>query len=1148
MNTISLGIFILEISVCVIAILLIRLVFGRLIGPKMCRLLWVVLIVRCLLPFSWSINIPANISLVYDKRNEITNYEFQIADFSDEIDSALKQGRADHDDESVIRDSELVIHPVAEQGRGDEEKFVIRNSELVISPMPEQGRGAEEKFVIRNSELVIPPLPSVRGLNGWVVILVLWGTGSVLFTVVVIWRNRSFARRTARNPGKIPDWLQTLFLETARQLKLRRTPRLVVSKNVESPCVMGVLRPRILIPKQLLGAGEGGSETMRHVLLHELAHLKQGDIWFSWCWTIALAVHWYNPLLWWACRKITHDCEAACDAKVLESLPQSQRPVYGHSLLEILNRLQPTTLPVPGMSAIAEKTTNLERRLIMITNYKNRTFAQTLLGVMVLLGLCAISLTTFTVSAEPQSEPGGEVSDTQTMQSSSETSYEKNKAELEKLLEKRKLLLQRLLADEQEVEATFEGKNQGSITTDQWLDAVRRNAESKMEVFDLQLEFVDKDESNNVASCIDALRMMPDFLTWYDEQLVLLEKEREAAQTAQVEAQIRNQTYLFKARKENIEKKFAAAKKRIAEKIIAEAGLNPELLASASEQAPVISSLTQPNTPEAKADLENLLHLHDQLRKTKSEITQLKSEVDKVAQEYVKLHAEAYQQRDDDTSEKSFEERNEIFTAKANEITTDTAKKNDSLAKNQSRLELKRDELENEIQYQESIMRLKTQYGQSQPAVRGQVSQPMPRQIVSDDQLDTGDVVSVQVSDFVPKTPYILRRLDEVSLDVSGTPDSLPINGVYTISWEGVINLGAEYGEVEAQGKTVKQFKEELQKHLKKQLKNPVVAASITQMSSDGSFEKKLMVSTDGNLNLGVYGKVPVRGLTIPQCREAIESHLEKQFDSCIVLVELVSKGTTKINQVVPGVQKAVQFLSLATRDEYEKALAMGTDLLRQKISVDRLKTVFDDIHAENGKLERFDIVRVEWGAGGSEKSMTRIRVAATFESGTVIPFLITVDPNNKIAGFFRLDESGAGQGGVTTPDDPVKQAWQAFLQVDYAAAETHFRQAVALNPENANAWQGLGWSLFKQGKHREGEGAFQKCLELEPENAAALNGLGWIAFAAEEHDAAIDWWNKALAVDPEATAAMNGLVQVYELRGDKENAEKYREQMRNVK
>jgi beta-lactamase regulating signal transducer with metallopeptidase domain len=39
---------------------------------------------------------------------------------------------------------------------------------------------------------------------------------------------------------------------------------------------------------------------LRHVFLHELAHLKRHDIALNWLFAGAQALHWFNPLVWLA--------------------------------------------------------------------------------------------------------------------------------------------------------------------------------------------------------------------------------------------------------------------------------------------------------------------------------------------------------------------------------------------------------------------------------------------------------------------------------------------------------------------------------------------------------------------------------------------------------------------------------------------------------------------------------------------------------------------------------------------------------------------------------------------------------------------------------------------------------------------------------
>ncbi len=61
------------------------------------------------------------------------------------------------------------------------------------------------------------------------------------------------------------------------------------------------------------------------------------------------------------------------------------------------------------------------------------------------------------------------------------------------------------------------------------------------------------------------------------------------------------------------------------------------------------------------------------------------------------------------------------------------------------------------------------------------------------------------------------------------------------------------------------------------------------------------------------------------------------------------------------------------------------------------------------------------------------------------------------------------------------------------AEAELKFKQAVELDPRNANAWNGLGWSQFNAGKDEIAIRAFQKAVQIAPDHPAALNGLGQI-------------------------------------------------------
>ncbi len=117
------------------------------------------------------------------------------------------------------------------------------------------------------------------------------------------------------------------------RLRLREAVRLegnvYEAEGIDSPFVLGILRPRIYLPWGLR------EEARRSVLLHERAHLGRLDpVWKLLGW-LTLGLHWYNPLCWLAFRLAVGDLELACDEAVLASLGEGEKKNYSRLLLEL---------------------------------------------------------------------------------------------------------------------------------------------------------------------------------------------------------------------------------------------------------------------------------------------------------------------------------------------------------------------------------------------------------------------------------------------------------------------------------------------------------------------------------------------------------------------------------------------------------------------------------------------------------------------------------------------------------------------------------------------------------------------------------------------------------------------------------------------
>jgi len=112
-------------------------------------------------------------------------------------------------------------------------------------------------------------------------------------------------------------------------------------------------------------------------------------------------------------------------------------------------------------------------------------------------------------------------------------------------------------------------------------------------------------------------------------------------------------------------------------------------------------------------------------------------------------------------------------------------------------------------------------------------------------------------------------------------------------------------------------------------------------------------------------------------------------------------------------------------------------------------------------------------------------------------------------------------------------EGWALWNQRKLPEAEAKFQAAVAKDPTNANAWNGLGWAQMNQGKALNAKDAFEKAVAADPKLAGALNGLGWVAISQGKTEDAVEYWKKAIAAAPATTAALNGLAMTYANLGE---------------
>ena len=203
-----------------------------------------------------------------------------------------------------------------------------------------------------------PTLESTADWNvRWPLALgLLWLAGLLAQLPATLGHGRQ-ARRLLRESLPANRDLQAQCAAQSRALGLRRAPVVRISAVIDSPQVLGWRRPTILFP-----AGEVLTRSEHCLaLIHELAHVRRGDLWLGWIPALAQRLFFFHPLVTWAMREYALAREAACDAQVLAQ-PGIEPRRYGELLLR-LGVAQPLR---PGLASASPSFGNLKRRLTML--------------------------------------------------------------------------------------------------------------------------------------------------------------------------------------------------------------------------------------------------------------------------------------------------------------------------------------------------------------------------------------------------------------------------------------------------------------------------------------------------------------------------------------------------------------------------------------------------------------------------------------------------------------------------------------------------------------------------------------------------------------------------------------------------------------
>ncbi len=203
---------------------------------------------------------------------------------------------------------------------------------------------------------------------------VIWLLGAAVTAGIIIWQNIRFYKTVKRHSESLGDGFGlSVYL-------LRALP---------SPCLVGIIRPRIIVNAQTLVSDEVFEMTIHH----EMTHYKRLDHIWGAVRGLLLVLFWFHPLVWLCSELFRSDCETACDAAATRGMDEDEKQSYGMALITLASRVpRGSTGRFVCLSTMSGSKKLLKERITALA--KGRTFRTAAVIALILAAVMCFTMCT----------------------------------------------------------------------------------------------------------------------------------------------------------------------------------------------------------------------------------------------------------------------------------------------------------------------------------------------------------------------------------------------------------------------------------------------------------------------------------------------------------------------------------------------------------------------------------------------------------------------------------------------------------------------------------------------------------------------------------------------------------------------------------
>ena len=244
----------------------------------------------------------------------------------------------------------------------------------------------KEEITENQSNVAIEKVTQSNNLNK--LIPIVWFIGLCVYAISFIIKNMMLMFKVKRLKKVDYCRVNDILNSCTNKLKVKKKIKLCLLDENTSPCIYGLIHPKILLPKDFLLKED---DIVKNVFLHEVSHYKRKDMITNFILITMMAIHWFNPFTYIFFRRIRQEIECATDEVVLRDMSKNEKKQYGFTLVSLLQTCENKKEIVKTL-CVVDSNKNMEQRIKMIKRTGTNIYLKRIVGIVSLIVIIICSL------------------------------------------------------------------------------------------------------------------------------------------------------------------------------------------------------------------------------------------------------------------------------------------------------------------------------------------------------------------------------------------------------------------------------------------------------------------------------------------------------------------------------------------------------------------------------------------------------------------------------------------------------------------------------------------------------------------------------------------------------------------------------------